>query len=270
MLFRPNQIESIWLNFADKHEKILRLVAENVIRNHGNQFSIYDYRARREHVQNKLSRQLQQTLSGNCCPICCQEQTCSKTIEYSCSSLTHCKNSLQKCSNGYSVDIDAVYIFKVALPQQIIKRLYVLVLRPLYTEIAESQEQAALVWIETERQRNELLNKARQILMNALANSELTQEKARIALDNLLLKQISTSEQSLFEQLNIQKTTEKFSTAFLLELNHLANLTKTVDVNSMVAQCDGKTKTQQTNDLFDFVPASNVFDLTEFLSILEN
>jgi hypothetical protein len=53
-------------------------------------------------------------------------------------------------------------------------------------------------------------------------------------------------------------------------MNHLVNLTKTVDVESLVAQCDGDVRTQQTNDLFDFVPASNVFDLTEFLSILEN
>lgn len=269
-MFRPHQIEPIWLNFADEHENILRLVAENVFRNHGNQFSIYDYRARRQYVQNRLSRQLQKTLSGDCCPICCQERTCSKTIDASCSSLTHCNSSSEKCSNGYFVDLDAVYIFKVTLAEQIIKRLYVLALRPLFVEIAESQEQAAVVWIETERQRNELLNKARQVLMSALANSELIQEKARIALDNLLLKSTSTSEQKLFDQLQIQKPSEKFSAAFLLELNHLVNLTRTVDVDSLVAQCDEKTKTQQTSDLFDFVPASNVFDLTEFLSLLEN
>ena len=269
-MFRPHQIEPIWLNFADKHEKILRLVAENVFRNRGNQFSIYDYRARREHVQNRLSLQLQRTLSGDCCPICCQERSCSKTIQYSCLSLSHCNNSAEKCSNGYFVDIDAVYIFKVALAEQIIKRLYVLALRPLFVEIAESQEQAAIVWIETERQRNEFLNKARQVLMNALANSELIQEKARISLDNLLLKYTSTSEQKLFDQLQIQNTAEKFSAAFLLELNYLVNLTKTVDVDSLAAQCDGKAKIQPINDLFDFVPASNVFDLTEFISLLEN
>jgi hypothetical protein len=43
-----------------------------------------------------------------------------------------------------------------------------------------------------------------------------------------------------------------------------------VDIDSLVTQCDQNDKTQQTNDLFDFVPASNVFDLTEFLSILDN
>ena len=269
-LFRPDQIEPIWLNFADKHENILRLVAENVLRNHGNQFSIYDYRARREHVEHRLSLRLQKTLSGDCCPICCHNQTCSKIIEYSCSLLTHCNNSFQTCSHGYFVDIDAVYIYKVALPKQIIKRLYTLMLKPIYTEIAESQESAAIVWIETERQRNELLNKAREVLMNALANSELVQEKARITFDNLLLKQISTSERRLFKRLNIQTLVDRFSAAFLLELNHLANLTRTIDVDNLVTQYDGEKKTQQTSDLFDFVPASNVFDLTEFLSILEN
>jgi hypothetical protein len=269
-LFRPDQIEPIWLNFADKHEHILRLVAENILRNHGNQFSIYDYRARREHVEYRLSRILQQTLSGDCCPTCCHHHTCSKTIEYSCSLLTHCNNSLQTCSNGYFVDIDAVYIFKVALPQQIIKRLYTLMLKPIYSEIAESQESTALVWIETERQRNELLNKAREILMNALADSELIHEKARIALDSILLKQTSSSERELFNRLNIPTMVDQLSAAFLLEMNHLVNLTKTVDIDSLVAQCDGDIKTQQTSDLFDFVPASNVFDLTEFLSILEN
>jgi hypothetical protein len=269
-LKRPDQIEPIWLNFADKHEAILRLVAENILRNHGNQFSIYDYRARREHVEYRLSLILQQTLSGDCCPTCCHHQTCSKTIEYSCSKITHCNNSMQICSQGYFVDIDAVYIFKVALPQPIIKRLYTLMLKPIYTEIAESQENAAIVWIETERQRNELLNKAREILMNALADSELIHEKARIALENILLKQLSTSEQNLFNQLNIEKMVDKLSAAFLLEINHLVNLTRTVDIESLVAECDGNAKTKETSDLFDFVPASNVFDLTEFLSILEN
>jgi len=267
---RPDQIEPIWLNFADKHEDILRLVAENILRNHGNQFSIYDYRARREHVEYRLSLILQKTLSGDCCPTCCQSQTCSKTIEYSCSKLIHCNNSFETCTNGYFVDIDAVYIFKVALPKQIIKRLYTLMLKPIYTEIAESQESAALVWIETERQRNELLNKAREILMNSLANSELIHEKARIALENILLKQLSSSERDLFNQLNIQTMVDKLSTAFLLEINHLVNLTKTVDIDNLVTQCDKNAKTQQTSDLFDFVPASNVFDLTEFLSILDN
>lgn len=177
---------------------------------------------------------------------------------------------MEICSHGYFVDIDAVYIFKVALPQQIIKRLYTLMLKPIYTEIAESQESAALVWIETERQRNELLNKAREILMSSLANSELIQEKARIKLENILLTQISNSEQILFNQLNIQTIIDKLSTSFLLELYHLANITKTVDIESLIAQYDDNIKPQQTNDLFDFVPASNVFDLTEFLSILEN
>jgi len=177
---------------------------------------------------------------------------------------------MQTCSNGYFVDIDAVYIYKVALPQQIIKRLYTLMLKPIYTEIAESQESAALVLIETERQRNELLNKAREILMYALADSELIHEKARIALENILLKQLSSSERNLFTKLDIQTMTDKLSAAFLLEMNHLANLTKTVDIESLVTEYDENDKTQQTNDLFDFVPASNVFDLTEFLSILDN
>lgn len=177
---------------------------------------------------------------------------------------------MQTCSNGYFVDIDAVYIFKVDLPQQIIKRLYTLMLKPIYTEIAESQESAAIVWIETERQRNELLNKAREILMYSLADSELIHEKARIALENIVLKQLSSSELSLFDQLDIQTMVDKLSAAFLLEMNHLVNLTRTVNIDSLVTQCDTNTKTQQTSDLFDFVPASNVFDLTEFLSILDN
>ncbi|CAF1494045.1 unnamed protein product [Adineta steineri] len=267
---RPDQIEPIWLNFADKHEKILRLVAENILRNHGNQFSIYDYRARREHVEYRLSRVLQQTLSGDCCPTCCQHATCSKTIEYSCSLLTHCNNSVQACTNGYFVDIDAVYIFKVALPQQIIKRLYTLMLKPIYSEIAESQENAAVVRIETERQRNELLNKARQILMNSLADSELIREKARIILENKLLKQISSSERHLFQRLKILTMDKKLSAAFLYEMNHLMNLTQTIDIDNLLVEYNDKINTQQTNDLFDFVPASNVFDLTEFLSILDN
>jgi hypothetical protein len=258
------------LNFADKHENILRLVAENILRNHGNQFSIYDYRARREHVEYRLSRVLQETLSGDCCPTCCHHQTCSKTIEVSCSRLTHCNDSFQTCSNGYFVDIDAVYIYKVDLPQQIIKRLYTLMLKPIYTEIAESQENAAVVWMETERQRNELLNKAREILMNALADNELIREKARIVLENILIKQLSSSEEKLFNQLNIQTIVDKLSAAFLLEINHLVNLTKTVDIDGLVTQCDENAKTKETNDLFDFVPASNVFDLTEFISLLDN
>jgi hypothetical protein len=268
--FRPDQIEPVWLNFADKHESILRLVTENILRNHGNQFSIYDYRARREHVEHHLTLILQKTLSGDCCPICCEQHTCSKLIEYSCSKLTHCKNSSQACSHGYFVDIDAVYIFKVALPQQIIKRLYTLMLKPIFTEIAESQENAAVVWIETERQRNEFLNKARETLMNALAGGELIREKARIAFENILLTQLSTSEQNLFNQLDIQTMVDKLSASFLLEMDHLVNLTQTVDIDGLVTEYEQKEKTEQTSDLFDFVPASNVYDLTEFLSILES
>ncbi|CAF0720903.1 unnamed protein product [Rotaria sordida] len=267
---RPDQIEPIWLNFANAHESILRLVAENIFRNHGNQFSIYDYRARREHVEYNLSRILQQTLSGDCCPICCQHHTCSKTIEYSCKKLIHCNNTSITCSHGYFVDIDAVYIFKVALPQQVIKRLHILMLKPIYTEIAESQENTSLIWIETERQRNVLLNKARETLMNALAKYELIREKARIIYESRLLKQLSSSEGNLFRRLNIQTTTDKLSTSFLLEMNHLANLTKTVDIDSLVTQCDPIEKTKPTNDLFDFVPSLNVFDMTEFISILDN
>ncbi|CAF3386755.1 unnamed protein product [Rotaria sp. Silwood1] len=267
---RPDQIEPIWLNFANEHEHVLRLITENIFRNHGNQFSIYDYRARREHVEYRLSRMLQQTLSGDCCPICCQHQTCSKTIEYSCTRLIHCNNSATPCSGGYFVDIDAVYIFKVALPKQIIKRLYTLMLKPIYTEIAESQENASLVWIETERQRNVFLNKARETLMSALAKNELVREKARITYESLLVKQLSSSEQDLCRQLNIETTADKLSTSFLLEMNHLANLTQTVNIDSLVTQYEQTTKTKPINDLFDFVPSSNVFDMTEFISILEN
>ncbi|CAF0865160.1 unnamed protein product [Adineta ricciae] len=267
---RPDQIEPIWLNFADKHEEVLRHVASNILRNHGNQFSIYDYRARREHVEYRLARTLQQTLSGDCCPTCCHTHTCSKTIEYSCSSLTHCTNATQTCTNGYFVDIDAVYIFKVSLPQQITKRLYTLMLKPIFTEIAESQESAALVWIETERQRNEFLNKARFVLMNALANSELTQEKARILFQQKLLKQLSSSEQNTFNRLDVQTMIDKLSTTFLFELGHLVNLTQVVNHDYLFTKYNANLKPQQTNDLFDFVPATNVFDLTEFLSILDN
>ncbi|CAF3372138.1 unnamed protein product [Rotaria socialis] len=266
---RPNQIESIWLNFATEHERVLRLVTENVLRNHGNQFSIYDYRARREHVEYRLSRKLQHTLSGDCCPICCQQKTCSKTIEHSCSTLSHCNDTSSSCSNGYFVDVDAVYIFRVELPAPITKRLHTLMLKPLFTETAESQETAAVVRIETERQRNELLNKAREVLMSALASNELIREKARIKFDSLMLKQLSDSEENVFQKLNIQNMANKLSASFLVEMNHLANLSKTIDINSFVAQFDQSDTTKQTNDLFDFVPAANVFDMTEFLSILE-
>lgn len=269
LFFRPDQIEPIWLNFADKHEEVLALVAQNILLNYGNQFSIYDYRARREHVEYTLSRKLQQTLSGDCCPSCCQHHTCSKTIEPSCLRLAHCTNISQTCSNGYFVDIDAVYMYRVALPEQIIQRLYTLMLKPIYTEIAESQEKAAIIQIETERQRNAFLNKARQTLMKALAENELIREKARISSESILLKQLSSSEQKFFDDVKLNTMANKLSAAFLLELNTLVNLTQTVDVDSLVAQYDEEDKTKQTNDLFDFVPQENVFDITEFLSILD-
>ena len=143
-------------------------------------------------------------------------------------------------------------------------------LKPIFTEIAESQESAALVRIETERQRNEFLNKARLVLMNALANSELKQEKARILFQQKLLKQLSSSEQNTFNRLDVQTMIDKLSTTFLLELGHLVNLTQVVNHDYLFTKYDANLKPQQTNDLFDFVPASNVFDLTEFLSILDN
>jgi hypothetical protein len=221
-------------------------------------------------VEYRLSRVLQQTLSGDCCPTCCHNETCSKTIEISCSKLTHCKNSSQTCSNGYFVDIDAVYIFKVALPKEIIKRLYTLMLKPIYTEIAESQQNAAVVRIETEKQRNRLLNKAREVLMSALAGSELVHEKARIIAEQILLKQLSASERRLFTRLNIETLVDKLTTSFLFEMNNLVNLTRTVDIEGFVTQFHENPKAQDTSDLFDFVPASNVFDLTEFISLLDN
>ena len=269
-MFRPDQIEPIWLNFADRHEQILRLVAENILRNHGNQFSIYDYRARREHVEYTLSQTLQKTLSGDCCPTCCRSETCSKTIEYSCKRLTHCNNSLQSCSNGYFVDIDAVYIYKVDLPLPIIKRLYTLMLKPIFTDIAESQETAATIQIETERQRNELLNRARQVLMGALAQNELIKEKARIQAESRLLKQLSSSERKFCQRLNIRKNDTKLSVSLLFELGQMKNLTDMVGVEGLILPDENTLKKETSNDLFDFVPASNVFDLTEFLPLLEN
>lgn len=145
-------------------------------------------------------------------------------------------------------------------------------LMPIYTEIAESQENAAVVWIETEKQRNQLLNRAREVLMSALAENELLREKARVKYDNVLLTQLSTSEKRLFHQLKIQPIAKKLSVSFLLELAHLANLTHNVDLNGIITEPEQLTaqKPAAINDLFDFVPASNVFDLTEFLSILEN
>lgn len=245
-------------------------MAENIFRNHGNQFSIYDYRARREHVELSISRVVQQKLSGDCCPVCCKHQTCAKTIEYSCSKLTHCKNESYPCSNGYFVDIDAVYIFRVALPKQIIGRLHTLMLKPLFTETAESNENASLVRIETERQRNEYLNKAREVLMSALAKNELIKEKARVNAECKIINQTSTSEDRAFKRLQILNMAHKMSASFLLEMNHLANISQTVDLDTILTTYETSDKQKQTNDLFDFVPAANVFDITEFLSILEN
>ena len=258
------------MNFADQHQNILLLVAGNILRNHGNQFSIYDYRARREHVEARLSSVLQKALSGDCCPACCQSETCSKTIEHSCKSLKHCNDSRQECSNGYFVDIDAVYIYKVALPEQIIKILYTLMLKPIFTEIAESQENTALVWIETEKQRNQLLNKAREVLMNAFADSELTKEKAQIKLESTVLKQLSSSERRMFNRLNVETVKDQFAVSFLLELAHMVNLTQAINIDGLVTQYEQTKRTQSTNDLLDFVLPVNVFNLTEFMSILES
>jgi hypothetical protein len=267
---RPDQIEPIWRNFADDHEKILRLVAENILRNRGNQFSIYDYRARREHVEYRLSRYIQQKLAGDCCPTCCHSRTCSKTIEQSCSRLIHCNDSMKTCSNGYFVDIDAMYIFKVDLPQPIIQRLYTLLLKPIYTEIAESEESTAVVRIETEQQRNQMLNRAREVLMSALAASELIRENARIRFDSRIIKQTSSSEKRFFQRLNIRNMTDRLSASFWLEFYQLTNVTQSVDIDTLMTEYEQPIKQQATNDLFDFIPASNVFDLTEFLSILEH
>ena len=143
-------------------------------------------------------------------------------------------------------------------------------LKPIFTEIAESQESAAIVWIETEKQRNQLLNRAREVLMNALAENELVREKARIKYDSLLLKQLSSSERKLFQQLKIQPIDKKLSASFLLEMAHLVNLSQAMDFDGLVVEDDQPIVQTPANDLFDFVPASNVFDLTEFLSILEN
>jgi hypothetical protein len=63
---------------------------------------------------------------------------------------------------------------------------------------------------------------------------------------------------------------DKLSASFLLEMDHLVNLTQTVDIDGLVTEYEQKEKPEQTSDLFDFVPASNVYDLTEFLSILES
>ena len=257
------------MNFADKHEHVLRLVAENVLRNHGNRFSIYDYRAKREHVEHQLSLALQQTLSGDCCLSCCHSHSCSKTIEYSCSQLKHCQQPNTNCSTGYFVDIDAVYIYGVSLPLPIIKRLHILMLRPLFTEIAESQESTAVIRIETEKLRNAFLNQARKSLMGAAAESELIREKARAQLESRLLKQMASSERHAFQRLNINRTIDRLSASFLLELNQLKNMTRLVDLDSFVADQSSTKKSASTNEIFDFVQPSDVFDLSEFFKILD-
>ncbi|CAF4688333.1 unnamed protein product, partial [Rotaria magnacalcarata] len=67
--------------------------------------------------------------------------------------------------------------------------------------------------------------------MSALANNELIREKARIKFDSLMLKQLSDSEENVFQKLNIQNIANKLSASFLVEMNHLANLSKTIDIN---------------------------------------
>ena len=144
-------------------------------------------------------------------------------------------------------------------------------LKPIYTEIAENQQQTANIWIETERQRNELLNKARLILMTAFAKGELIREKAQINFETTLLKQFSSSEQTLFYQLNIQTMIDKLSTVFLFELDRLANASKLINFESLITEeNEHQNKNQQTNHLFNLIPSSNVFDMTEFLSIINN
>lgn len=257
------------MNFADKHESVLRLVAENILRNHGNKFSIFDYRARREHVEDHLAFILQQTLSGDCCPSCCKEKACSKTIEHTCSSLNHCQNLKSACSKGYFVDIDGVFILQVKLPSQIRKRLYQLMLTPLYTEIAESQENAAVVRIETERQRNQYLNEARLVLMTALAQAESAKDKARAETNKRVSIQTTNSEKRAFQRLAFNKTAERLSVSFLNQLGHFADLKQAIDVDSFVNSPFNAGKQTKNKDLFDSVAAEDVFDLSDFLRILE-
>jgi len=75
----------------------------------------------------------------------------------------------------------------------------------------------------------------------------------------------------MFRSLNIRSLADRMTAAFLLEFEQLTNLTRNMDMETFLTEIEeNDAKITQTNDLFDFVPPSNVFDLTEFLSLLEN
>ncbi|CAF0741330.1 unnamed protein product [Didymodactylos carnosus] len=262
---RSEQIEQIWLNFADKHEMIVERVAKSVIRNYGNQYSISDYRTKRVQVEYELRQVLYRELSGDCCLKCCDDHTCPMHQQWICS-INNCTKNCTPSRFGYFIDLEVVYFYKIDLPSNIVSRLHTLMLKPIYVEIALHQLEQVVYQIETQRQRNVYLNKARYALMASIAKAELEIENAKVYKEQYIFKQIGKTEQNyIFRKLNITSQSDKLASCFLYDLNHLINVSQTVNIDSHVRpQVNNPVR---SNEPFDFIPP-DVFDLTEFMSIL--
>ena len=197
---RPEDLHLLHDKFDLYYEPVLRKTAAAAIKNRASQYSITDYRLRREMVGAGLGEAASRALGGTCCREDCSVHRCRE----GCKIYRTC-NATEK---GLFADAAHFQMLKLDISDQE-QRFLQQVLEQELKDTEIFKQNTTLTRKKTEEQSKLIENEAFELAENGEARAALVKEKAKAEAKAIVEDARTSGLSSLYETLNISREEDK-------------------------------------------------------------
>lgn len=214
---RQEHLKNLHDTYNLEYRPIVRSAALATLKGAATKYSVDDYRMERQKVKLGLAKELSKVLGGDCCRANC-------TICYD-----GCETDFTKCTRlGYYVELKHFHLHLVTITKDQEKRFLQQVVEQEKEDTEFHTQNEKIARIETEHARQKIVNQAKEISEQAVAQSEFIMVNATIEAKRIKSDAANNGLKQLYTSLDITNTDDK------KKLDYVRTLTNSKQANIYV------------------------------------
>ncbi|KXJ14793.1 uncharacterized protein LOC110238397 [Exaiptasia diaphana] len=225
---KPEDLADLHQEYDVYYKPVIKSTANAVIKGVATDIPVGDFIRKREIVESKLFKAVADRLGGKCCRKDCKLYKCRSD----CLPYRDCKKS----DKGVFVEVRYFQLLGFDIHYDVKSRYLRQVIEREQEEEANFQLEEKVVRKETDRQRNEINNEAKEITQNSTSQATVIMAKAEGAALVEVEQARNTGLQQVFTSLGIKTESHKASYIYLSALRQQHKAKINVNYNTLMAR----------------------------------
>lgn len=216
---KRNEIPQLFKKYYLSYNTVIESLVESAVKNAAVTFSLDQYRLSRQEVERKIFKKIRENLAGDCCDACCPDKCGERKVD--CSQAA-CK-PLGNCHPGHHVEVKYFQLGAIEIPDSVIDRHIQTIVLQIEADREVFYQRRAIEAKKTEREAQDIKNKAKELIQEAKAQHRVIRMKAEADKFATLEKARQQALKNIFSMFNITQEDTKLSYIYTHALAEVEN-----------------------------------------------